>query len=103
MTEQPEDRRTHPRVTAGPDIFVSINGESARIANLSEDGISLHGPSLTVGSLVQIEAHIDKQHFVGTVKILRSGPDARSHGQFINLDAEAHSALQQYVNSALAR
>lgn len=96
-----QDRRKATRTSPDRRMFVSLEGEAVRVAELSCHGITLHGPLLTVGTRVQLEIHLGKYHLSAPVEILRTSGSNRSHGQFVDLGDDDRAALGSYVDELL--
>ncbi len=92
------ERRSACRVAPDSRLFVSIDGGSLRIADISTGGITLHGRTITPGSLIQIDLHLGKHHLRSLVEIVRTTGDNLSHGQFHQLRQIDRRALQDYVD-----
>jgi hypothetical protein len=93
-----KERRSACRVVPQSRLFVSINGSSLRIADISAGGITLQGQTIAPGSLIQIDLHLGKHHLRSLVKIVRTTGENLSHGQFHQLRRIDQQALQDYVN-----
>ena len=96
-TYQGDEKRASPRLPPDRRLFVSLNGDSVRIADISMGGITLHGPRVAVGTRVQLDMHLGKTHLCAEVEILRSSEETRSHGRFVDLNTKQKEALRQYT------
>jgi len=102
-TYQGDEKRATPRLPPDRRLFVSLNGDSVRIADISMGGITLHGPQVAVGTRVQLDMHLGKTHLCAEVEILRCSEEMRSHGRFVGLNEQQTAALRRYTEETAAR
>ena len=96
------ERRTTPRYPVDIGLFASIDGQTVRLHNISEQGVAIQAKGLDAGSVHLLEINLDRQHVSVSIEVLAcSNPDLL-HARFVELNPETRDLVEHYIRDLLA-
>jgi hypothetical protein len=91
------ERRACTREPVDTRIFASIDGQTVRLDNISEQGVAIHGHGLSPGSQHLLEINIDHNHVTLSVQIVDTSHDNTLHARFVDMPYDAHQLICSYI------
>jgi hypothetical protein len=91
------ERREAPRYPVDTRLFASLDGQTVRLDNISEQGVAIRGTGLSAGSAHLLELHIDRTHVALSIEILDCSSSDRLHARFVAPSADALQLIQAYI------
>mgnify|MGYP001551626702 CR=1 FL=1 len=101
MTATAAERRNQPRYPVDTRIFASIDGQTVRLDNISEQGVAINGSGLSTGSAHLLEMNINRVHITVSVEILDCSGDGVLHARFVETSHDARRLIRSYIKELL--
>ena len=101
MTATAAERRNQPRYPVDTRIFASIDGQTVRLDNISEQGVAINGSGLSTGSAHLLEMNINRVHIAVSVEILDCSGDGVLHARFVETSNDARRLIRSYIKELL--
>lgn len=97
MSASAEDRRRAPRYPVDTRIFASIDGQTVRLGNISEQGVAIHGRGLSAGSAHLLEMNLNHRHVTVSVQILDCSGEGMLHARFLEPPMDAQRLIRAFI------
>lgn len=97
MSSGTSERRVSPRRAVDTRIFASIDGQTVRLANISEQGVAILGNGLEPGSEHLLEFNIDRNHVTLAIEIVDNSHRDTLYARFVDIPHETHQLIRTYI------
>lgn len=102
MSHGAPERRREPRYPVDTQIFASIDGQTVRLCNISNQGVAMLAHGLAAGTSHLLEVNIDRRHMTLAVEILAASHGGRLHARFVEPAPENRLAIERYIRDLSA-